>query len=346
MNKDGIEDLDEEIESAVDSLFVDKVTGEEIGPAVKERAVPEGAEPIPDISPEVMEEAFEREEPGETVLEAEPLTEEMPPAPEIEPTREEAPFAAEAELVSEEVESAPEPSAAREEISPPLEVKPTREEVAPTLPETEPIRKAPEEETLPKGVETLEVELLSLEWEFNADILKRIIAALGGLKATYRDDEPLLGVINLMGKVSLHLLNDEKSITPETLRFLQDGKEVIKFLTLEGGEQTIFRNLVVEGINSHFHLLGLGGAERTDKGQDQTIQKLCSDLEKDRMRLCEGEDRLESALSRFTGMKDEFLFDDGMGGLSDELGRIQGYLRSCLRAEVIWGGESFAGGDA
>jgi hypothetical protein len=133
-----------------------------------------------------------------------------------------------------------------------------------------------------------------------------------------------------MGKVSLYLLNDEKSITPEALRFLQDGKEVIKFLTTEKEEQTIFKNLVVAGINSHFQLLGLEGGERKDKVRDKIFQKLCSDLERDRMRLCEGENRLGRALHQFKRMKEELIFDDGIMGLSDELERIQGYLRTCF----------------
>jgi hypothetical protein len=305
MTKDGIEDLDEEIESAVDSLFVEEGADEGIGPVGRKGGVPIQAEPIPDISPEVMEESREREEVHELGLDAEPIEEEMPIAPEAEPLR-------------EEMVTVPEPEPVREEIATP----PTR---------TDPVEKPSEERKLPKGVETLEVELLSLEWEFDSEILKRIIAALGGLKAAYRDNDSLLKVINMMGKVSLYLLNDEKSITPETLRFLQDGKEVIKFLTTEKGEQTIFKNLVVEGINSHFQVLGLHSGQRKDGARDEIFQKLCSDLERDRMRLCEGENRLGRALRQFRGMKEELIFDDGMMGLSDELEKIQGYLRTCFR---------------
>ncbi|MFB0508352.1 MAG: chemotaxis protein CheW [Thermodesulfobacteriota bacterium] len=292
MRKDGIEDLDEEIESAVDALFVEEGADAGIGPAGRKPGVSIQAEPIPDISPEVMEESLEHDEPRAITPDAEPLKEEVAIAPELEPLMEE------------------------------IGTPPTR---------TEPIEKPLEEERLPKDVETLEVELLSLEWEFNSDILKRIIAALGGLKAAYRDNDSLLKIINMMGKVSLYLLNDEKSITPEALRFLQDGKEVIKFLTTEKGEQTIFKNLVVEGINSHFQLLGLARGERKDKAQDKIFQKLCSDLERDRMRLCEGENRLGRALHQFKGMKEELIFDDGMMGLSDELERIQDYLRTCFK---------------
>ena len=292
MNKDDIEDMDEEIESAVDSLFVEEVADSGFGQGGGERSIPEQAEPIPDISPEVMEESLGREEFGEPPLEAEPIEEEMAPAAE--------------------------------------EAEPIEEEMVSSAEEAEPMEKPPEEERLPKGVETLEVEVLSLEWEFSGEILRKIISALGGLKAAFRDDESLLKVIDMMGKVSLYLLNDEKSITPEAMRFLQDGKEVIKFLTTDKGEQTIFKNLVVEGINSHFQLLGLGRGPRRDEARDQILQKLCSDLEKHRMRLSDGEDRLEQALNRMKGMKEELIFDDGIRGLSDELEKIQGYLRGCL----------------
>ena len=278
MKRDEIEDLDEEIESAVDSLFVEKGADEGIGLGGGESGIPEEPELIPDISPEVMEDSLGKGELRETAPEAEPVKEEMVPSTE----------------------------------------------------KTEPIEEPHKEEKLPKDVETLEVEVLSLEWEFNAETLKKIIAALGGLKAGYRDDDSFLKVIDMMGKVSLYLLNDEKSITPEALRFLQDGKEVIKFLIMEKGEQTIFKNLVVEGINSHFKLLGLDRGERKDKAQDKIFQKLCSDLEKHRMRLCDGEDRLGRALHRVKGIKDELIFDNGIMELSDELEKIQGYLRSCL----------------
>ncbi len=293
MNRDDIEDMDEEIESAVDSLFVEEGadSGFELGGV--EKSIPEQAELIPDISPEVMEGSLGREEFGEPPLEAEPIEEEIVPSSE--------------------------------------EAEPIEEEMAPSAEEAEPMEKPPrEEEKLPKGVEALEVEVLSLEWEFSGEILKRIISALGGLKAAFRDDDSLLKVIDMMGKVSLYLLNDEKSITPEAMRFLQDGKEVIKFLTTNKGEQTIFKNLVVEGINSHFQLLGLGKGSRRDEARDKILQKLCSDLEKHRMRLSDGEDRLERALNRVKGMKEELIFDDGIRGLSDELEMIQGYLRNCL----------------
>jgi hypothetical protein len=190
MKREDVEDLDEEIESAVDSLFVESGADRGIEREGTQRGIPEQAEPIPDISPEVMEESLRKEEPEETALEVEPIEEEM---------------------------------------APPAAEKP------------EPVEKPSEEEKLPKGVETLEVEVLSLEWEFNAETIKKIIAALGGLKAAYREDESLLRVIDMMGKISLYLLNDEKSITPEALRFLQDGKEVIKFLATQKGEQTIFK---------------------------------------------------------------------------------------------------------
>lgn len=292
MKKDGIEDLDEEIESAVDSLFVEMDADEGSGLAGRKGSFPGQAEPIPDISPEVMEESLEKDEFQGIAPEAEPVKEEMVTAPEPEPVR---------------------------------------EEIATATARTEPIEKPLKEEKLPKGVETLEVELLSLEWEFDSEILKKIIAALGGLKAAYRDDDSLLKVINMMGKVSLYLLNDEKSITPEALRFLQDGKEVIKFLATEKEEQAIFKNLVVAGINSHFQLLGLEGGERKDKPRDKIFQKLCSDLERDRMRLCEGENRLGRTLHQFKGMREELIFDDGMMGLSEELERIQGHLKTCFK---------------
>ncbi len=304
MNKDGIEDLDDEIESAVNSLFVEEDADEGIGPAGRKGGIPIQAEPIPDISPEAMEESLERDEVHELAPEAEP---------------------------EGEVVTAQEPEPVKEEVVTAQEPEPVGEEIAPAPARTAPIETPPEEEKLPKGVETLEVELLSLEWEFNSDILKKIIAALGGLKAAYRDSDSLLKVINMMGKVSLYLLNDEKSITPEALRFLQDGKEVIKFLTTEKEEQTIFKNLVVEGISSHFQLLGLDRGEKKDRAQDKILQKLCSDLERDRMRLCEGENRLGRALHQFKGMKEELIFDDGMMGLSDELERIQGYLKTCFK---------------
>jgi chemotaxis protein histidine kinase CheA len=323
MNKDGIEDLDEEIESAVDSLFVKKDADEGGGLAGRKGSFPGQAEPIPDISPEVMEESLEKDELQEIAPEVEPVKEEMAIAPEAEPI--------ETEPLREEVVTAPEPEPMEQEVVTAPEPDPAREEIATATARTEPIEKPLKEEKLPKGVETLEVELLSLEWEFNSEIIKKIIAALGGLKAAYRDDDSLLKVINMMGKVSLYLLNDEKSITPEALRFLQDGKEVIKFLTMEKEEQAIFKNLVVAGINSHFQLLGLEGGERKDKPQDKIFQKLCSDLERDRMRLCEGENRLGRALHQFKGMKEEFIFDDGMMGLSDELEKIQGYLKTCFR---------------
>ncbi|NIS61856.1 MAG: hypothetical protein GTO13_14500 [Proteobacteria bacterium] len=305
MKKDGMEDLDEEIESAVDALFVEEGADEGTGPTGRKAGVPIQAEPIPDISPEVMEESLEHEELKAITPDAEPLKEETAVTPEPE-------------LLKEETAVTPEPEPVMEEIG----TAPTR---------TERIEKPLEEKKLPKGVETLEVELLSLEWEFSSDILKRIIAALGGLKAAYRDNDSLLRVINMMGKVSLYLLNDEKSITPEALRFLQDGKEVIKFLTTEKGEQTIFKNLVVEGINSHFQLLVLEGGERKGKPRDVIFQKLCSDLERDRMALCEGENRLGRALHQFKGMKEELIFDDGMMGLSDELEKIRAYLRTCFK---------------
>jgi hypothetical protein len=303
MKKDETDYLDEEIESAVDSLFVE--LGIDGGKALggRGKGIPQRGEPIPDISPEMMEESFGKDEFGERPLEPPPAEEEMASPPE-------------AEIVEEDITAAP-------------QVKPVREGT-PSLSETPPAENPSGGEKLPKGLEMLEVEVLSLEWEFSPETLKKIIAALGGLKASYREDESLLKVVDMMGKVSLYLLNDEKAITPDALRFLQDGKEVIRYLTMERGEQGVFKNLVVEGINSHFQLLGLGGQPRTEKAQDKVLQKLCSDLEKHRMRLHDGEDQLGRALNRVRGMKEELIFDDGIRGLSDELEKIHGYLNGCL----------------
>ncbi len=322
MKNDEKDHLDEEIESAVDSLFVEMGADGEMELGEVRRSIAERAEPIPDISPEFMEESIGKDEFEESLIEVPPAKEEILSAPEGE--------LVEPEPVREEIVSAPEEEPAKEEMALPPEIEPQMEEIPPSPVEPLPLERPPGEEKLPKGLETLEVEVLSLEWEFSPEILKRIIAALGGLKATYRDDESLLKVVDMMGKVSLYLLNDEKSITPEALRFLQDGKEVIKFLSAQKAEQSVFKNLVVEGINSHFQLLGLGREARKDKAQDESLQKLCSDLEKHRMRLYDGEDQLGKALNRVKGMKDEFIFDDGIQELSDELEKIRGYLRICL----------------
>jgi hypothetical protein len=317
MDKDGIDELDEEIESAVDSLFVERGADSEGGSARRITGIPEGAETIPDISPEVMEASLERDTAQEAILEPEPVEEEVTAAPEPEPG-------------GEELKPPPEPELTREDVTPLPQAEPLRQGPAAAPIEIEPIEKPPGDEKLPKDVETLEVELLSLEWEFNPETIKRIIAALGGLKAAYRDDDPLLQVINMMGKVSLYLLNDEKSVTPEALRFLQDGKEIMKFLITEK-EQTVFKSLVTEGITSHFHQLGLGGGEKREKvPAERLMQKLCLDLERDRMRLYEGQDHLLKALRQFEERKEELIFDDGLRGIRDELERIQGYLKSSL----------------
>ncbi len=316
MDKDGIDELDEEIESAVDSLFVERGTDAEGDSARGITGIPERAEPIPDISPEVMEASLERDRLQEAVLEPEPMEEEVTATLEPEAER-------------QDVQPPPEPETARQEVTPSPHEEPVGQEAEPAPVEIEPIEKPHGEEKLPKDVETLEVELLSLEWEFNPETLKRIIAALGSLKAAYRDDDPLLQVINMMGKVSLYLLNDEKSVTPEALRFLQDGKEIMKFLITEK-EQTIFKSLVTEGITSHFHQLGLGGSEKREKVPERLMQKLCSDLERDRMRLYEGQDHLVKALLQFEERKEELIFDDGLRGIRDELERIQGYMKSSL----------------
>jgi hypothetical protein len=192
MKEDEKENLDEEIESAVDSLFVEmgadgglelegsqKEIAERAEPIpdisfeVMEESFPEQAEPIPDITPEVMEEPLERGEPAEAALELEPIREETASVPEAEPIPDITP-----EVMEEPLERG-EPAEAA------LELEPIREEIPPSPAETKPIQKPPEEEKLPKGLETLEVEILSLEWEFSPEILKKIIAALGGLKATY-----------------------------------------------------------------------------------------------------------------------------------------------------------------
>ena len=316
MDKDGIDELDEEIESAVDSLFVERGADAEGGSARRITGIPEGAEPIPDISPEVMEAPLERDTVQEAILEPEPVEEEVAPAPEPEQER-------------EELKPQPEPESTKEDVTPMPQAEPVRQGPAEAPIEMEPIEEPPDAEKLPKDVETLEVELLSLEWEFNPETIKRIIAALGGLKAAYRDDDILLQVINMMGKVSLYLLNDEKSVTPEALRFLQDGKEIMKFLITEK-EQTIFKSLVTEGITSHFHQLGLGGGEKREKVPEGLMQKLCVDLERDRMRLYEGQEHLVKALRQFEERKEELIFDDGLRGIRDELERIQGYLKSSL----------------
>ena len=229
MEEEDFKGLDEEIDDAVDRLFIDNKNKRSAGKSVSSEP------PVPKtLLKPILEEPSIESPALETSLESFPLEPSMEssiPEPFTKP-------------------SAVEPSMKPSFLEPSYEFELEKKaDIEPTHPPT------PAQSL--KSIENMEAQLLSLEWEITEEKLKKTKEEILALRESLKQKPELALILSGMEKVLNHMLENEEDIRPSWIKILLDSKETIKLLARKEteGEINIYKQLAYLGIESRFSSL-------------------------------------------------------------------------------------------
>ncbi len=263
VGEDDIKELEDEIDSAVDRLFVDKKSALtdklSTGPLPHESPIDKkgtltemlSTEPLPHESP------VDKKSTLTEMLSTEPLPHESPvdkkstltemlstePLPHESTIDKESATADALSIESLVFETPSEP------------VKPSDREGS--------FRPSPKTPPYLKLFEKMETQLLSLEWEITRDNLQKTKDEVLALRDVFSERPDINSVLNLMEKVLVHMIKNGEHIQPPQIKFLLDSKEAIKLLMKKetSSEINTYKQLIFGGIGARF--LCLEGLKET-----------------------------------------------------------------------------------
>ena len=110
---------------------------------------------------------------------------------------------------------------------------------------------------LAESVENMEAQLLSLEWEITEEKLKKTREEILALRELLKQKPDLASILSDMEKVLNHMIENEENIRPSWIKILLDSKDTIKLLTRKEteGEINIYKQLAYLGIEARFSSL-------------------------------------------------------------------------------------------
>ncbi|MGA2516847.1 MAG: chemotaxis protein CheW [Thermodesulfobacteriota bacterium] len=108
-----------------------------------------------------------------------------------------------------------------------------------------------------KSVENMEAQLLSLEWEITEEKLKKTREEVVALRELLKQKPDIASILSYMENVVSCMIRNEESIRPPWIKFLLDSKETLKLLMRKEteGEITIYKQLAHHGIEARFACL-------------------------------------------------------------------------------------------
>ena len=108
-----------------------------------------------------------------------------------------------------------------------------------------------------KSIDRMEAQLLSLEWEITGEKLEKSREEVLALKELLKQKSDMTSILGSMEKVLDHMMKNEETIRPPWVKFLLDAKETIKLLMRKEteGEISIYKQLAYLGIGSRFSCL-------------------------------------------------------------------------------------------
>ena len=229
MEEEDFKGLDEEIDDAVDRLFIDNKRG-----AGKRFSTESPVLKTPSKSP-IEEPSIKSPTPGPA----------MEP-PRLEPSME-SPIS-EPFIKPSIVEPSMKPSFL--EPSYEFELEKNLDLETPPPPPSAPVQ-------FSKPIENMEAQLLSLEWEITDEKLKKTREEILALRELFNQKPDLASILSDMEKVLSHMIENEEDIRPSWIKILLDSKETIKLLTRKEteGEINIYKQLAYLGIESRFSSL-------------------------------------------------------------------------------------------
>jgi chemotaxis protein histidine kinase CheA len=112
----------------------------------------------------------------------------------------------------------------------------------------------PQSPTYLKSIDSLEAQLLSLEWEITDEKLRKTQEAVTRLHEPLNQRADIGSVLRYMESVLEQMVGDEENIQPPMIKFLLDAKETVKLLVREETENefSIYKQLAREGIEARF----------------------------------------------------------------------------------------------
>jgi hypothetical protein len=218
MGEEDLKGLEEEIDDAVDRLFVEKKRG--------------------------VAESFSMESPPIEPPLKTPVLEPSMKSPILEPPVE--PPTLELSMEPPILESSMESSL----LEPPYELEKNFDLESSLTPPPAPI-------PFLKSVEKMEAQLLSLEWEITEEKLKKTREEVLALRELLKQKAEIASILSCMEKVLSHMIKNEENIRPPWIKFLLDSKETIKLLMRKEteGEIHIYKQLAHLGIETRFFCL-------------------------------------------------------------------------------------------
>jgi len=106
-----------------------------------------------------------------------------------------------------------------------------------------------------KSIEKMEVQLLSLEWEITEEKLKKTKEEVLALRELMKQKTDIASLLTCMDKVLAHMIKNVENIRPPWIKFLLDSKETIKLLLRKEteGEINVYKQLALLGIEARFY---------------------------------------------------------------------------------------------
>ena len=250
MEEEDLKGLEEEIDDAVNRLFVEK-KGE-----VAESFLMEPEPSEPPLKSSASEPAMKR--PALEPLTKSPILETPVKPSFLEPEPSEPPLKS---SVSEPAMKRP----ALEPLtkSPVLEtpVKPSflepSYETEKTLERESSFRPPSAPVPFLKSTEQMEAQLLSLEWEITEEKLNNTKKEVVALRELLKHRADIVSILSYMEGALSYMIQDEANIRPPWIKFLLDSKDTIKLLMRKEtkGEIDIYKQLAYLGIEARFSCL-------------------------------------------------------------------------------------------
>ena len=108
-----------------------------------------------------------------------------------------------------------------------------------------------------KSIEKMEAQLLSLEWEITEEKLKKTKEEVLALRELMKQKVDISSILRNMEKALNHMIQNEENIEPPWIKFLLDAKETIKLLMRKEteGEINTYKQLASQGIEARFSSL-------------------------------------------------------------------------------------------
>jgi hypothetical protein len=108
-----------------------------------------------------------------------------------------------------------------------------------------------------KSIESMEAQLLSLEWEITEEKVKKTKEEVLALRELLKQKADIPPILTFMDKVLAHMIKNGENIRPSWIKFLLDSKDTIKLLMKKeaGGEINIYKQLASHGIEARFSCL-------------------------------------------------------------------------------------------